>query len=118
MNIKIRIKFNAIGVSIIVSLLVTQIVFLILRVSGAIDWNIVFVILPIIVLVSYMLILVLTCYIQYLIVTKDERRYIKDMNKVEKILRTPSRNNVITPEILAYQASQITDEEDVFNEHK
>ena len=116
MNIKI--KFNTIGVSIIISLIVTQIVFLILRFSGAIDWNIVFVILPIIVLVSYMLIVILIFYIHYLIVTKDERRYIKDMNKVEKILRTPSRNNVIIPEILAYQASQITDEEDVFNEHQ
>ena len=114
MNIKI--KFNIVGASIIISLLVTQFVFLILHFSGAINWNIVFVILPIIVLVSYILIVILICYIHYLIVTKDERRYIKDMNRVEKILHTPSRNNVITPEILAYQASQITDEEDIFNE--
>lgn len=104
MNIKIR--FNVIGVSIITALLVTQIVFLILHLSEAIEWNIVFVILPSIVLVSYISVVILICYIHYLIVTKDERRYNKDMNKINKVLRTPSRNNVITPEILAMMAEE------------
>lgn len=104
MNIKIR--FNVIGVSIITALLVTQIVFLILHFSRAIDWNIVFVILPSIILVSYISAVILICYIYYLVVTKDERRYNKDMNKINKVLHNPSRNNVITPEILAMMAEE------------
>lgn len=104
MNIKIR--FNVIGVSIIISLLVTQIIFLILHLSEAIDWNIVFVILPSIILVSYISVVILICYIHYLVVTKDERRYNKDMNKINKVLHTPSRNNIITPEILTMMAEE------------
>ena len=112
---KIKLSFNVIGLSIITTLIVTQIVFLILHFTGVIDWNIIFVILPIIVLLLYVLTVALICYIHYLVVTKDEREHNKSMKKIQKVLHTSSRNNVITPEILAMMVEENDCTEDLDN---
>ena len=114
---KFTLKLTPIGVTLFTTLVITQVVFAILAITKAITWKLIFVLLPTIIIVLWAICLLVCFTFMYLKLTKEQRRIDKLLRDCDKVT---SRNYGprITPEILAYQASQITDEEDVFNEHQ
>lgn len=114
---KFTLKITPIGVTLFIALVITQVVFAILAITKAITWKLIFVLLPTIIIVLWAISLLICFTIMYLKLTKDQRIYNRIMREVDKNT-TRNYGPRITPEILAYQASQITDEEDVFNEHQ
>lgn len=114
---KFTLKITPIGMILFNVLVITQVVFAILAITKAITWKLIFVLLPTIIIVLWAIFLLVCFTIMYFKLTEEQRTFDKLMRSCDKVT---SRNYGprITPEILAYQASQITDEEDVFNEHQ
>ena len=115
---KFTLKLTPIGVTIFTALVITQLVFAILAITKAITWKLIFVLLPTIIIVLWGICLLVCFTFMYLKLTREQRAFNRLMRECDK---HTSRNYGprIIPEILAYQASQITnEEEDIFNEHQ
>lgn len=114
---KFTIKITPIGMTLFTVLVITQVVFAILAITKAITWKLIFVLLPTIILVLWAIFLLICFTFMYLKLAREQRVFNRLMRECDK---HTSRNYGprITPEILAYQASQIPDEEDVFNEYQ
>jgi len=114
---KFTLKITPIGMTLFIALVITQVVFAILAITKAITWKLIFVLLPSIVIVLWAISLLICFIVMYLNLTREQRIFNKIMRETDKNT-TRNYGSRITPEILAYQASQITDEEDVFNEYQ
>ena len=108
---KLTLKITPFGMTLLIALVITQVVFAILAITKAITWKLIFVLLPTIIIILWAICILVCFTFMYLKLTREDRTINKVLRSCDKTM-SRSYGSRITPEILAYQASQIADEED------
>ena len=101
---KFTLKITPFGMTALIVLIITQVVFAILAIAKAITWKLIFVLLPTIILAIWVIFILICFMCMYIKLTREERIYNRH--------KTSNYGPRITPEILAMMAEKVDEEKE------